>query len=641
MSDCCCGGCSCHSNNKRDRKEEVSVWKRYRVEGVTALLMIAGMAFRTLLPGIIAPLYFLVVILPVGVPIVVEMWESWRRGSFMNEYTLMVAATVGAFIIGEYPEAVAVLLFYSFGEKMEDSASEDVRNRIRALLGKLPDKGRVKQADGIYVEVSPAEVKVGSVLLVKPGERVPIDSTLLGDGPVEFDTSAITGESVPRSYRGSEELPSGIIPVDKAVEVRTLRPFSDSSMSRIMEMIESAQSSKSESETMLRRITRWYTPLVFCLALLLFAVPGFVSVVRGVGFDWMMWLQRSLILLVCSCPCALVVSIPLSYFASLGSASKAGLLFKGSRFVDGMRDVDTVIFDKTGTLTTGSFHVSQVETVAGVSQEEVLGLAGGLDRESAHPLARAILEDVGQRGLAMPEVKGIQSVPHGMEGEIEGERCAAGSRKLMSKLGIEVPALEGEGTEICVARGGRFLGAIYLQDTVKPEAKEAVSQLHRLGVRDVKILSGDREEAVSRVAREVGADSYGASLLPGDKHDAVRRAVSEGHRVAFVGDGVNDAPAIAMATVGVAMGTMGSDLAMDSADVVIAGDNLMKLPLAVSLARKVRRVVIQNVGFAIGVKALVMLLGAIGVASLWAAVFADTGVTLLTIAWVLISLRKA
>lgn len=582
---------------------------------------------------------YLIALLPVGIPVVREMIESWCHGSVMNEFTLMVAAAAGAFFIGEYPEGVAVLLFYSFGEKLEDNASDNVRQRIRSLLGRLPDKAMVKRGDTL-VAAAPEELAPGTEIVVLPGERVPIDSRLSGSGDVDFDTSAITGESVPRTYHPGQEILSGMIPVDKRIEATTLRPFADSSMTRIMQMIENAQASKSPTEHLLRKITRWYTPAVFVLAMLVLLIPWMVSAIQGESFEWHNWLRRSLVFLVCSCPCALVVSIPLSYFASLGVASKNGLLFKGAKFVDALRGVDTVMFDKTGTLTTGEFHVSAVTTAPGVDADSVVRLAAALDSQSQHPLAKAIVREAGRRGLTPLAATEVKTIPHGITGTVDGETVILGSPSLMVKNGIATPKSDSDASEICVARNGKFLGTIFLLDTVKPEAAEAIRLLHREGVRNIVILSGDNPASVSRVAREIGADDYKDSLMPADKQQAVADATAAGHRVAFVGDGINDAPAISAATVGVSMGKMGTDLAMESSDVVIAADNLLKLSEGVRLARKVRRVVTENVTFALGVKVLVMTLGACGIASLWAAVFADTGVTLCTVIWTLLRLKK-
>ena len=627
-----------HSHEHNHEGGEGSIISTYAREIITGIVLVATLIISHYIPSGLWWIAYLIGILPVGIPIVREMLESWRSGSVMNEFTLMVAAAVGAFVIGEYPEGVAVLLFYSFGEKMEDTASDDVKRRIKALLGRLPETARLKDGNELKM-VDPTQLPVGSILVVNPGERVPVDATLMGNQEVDFDTSAITGESVPRAYKPGEELSSGIIPVSRAVEVKTIRKFSDSSMTRIMKMIEDAQESKSPTENMLRRITRWYTPIVFALALLLFFVPWIVSAAQGVDFEWMKWLRRSLVFLVCSCPCALVVSIPLSYFASLGNASRRGLLFKGSKYVDAMRDVKTVMFDKTGTLTTGKFHVSAISGNA--TEDEIISVAAALDKESSHPLAVAINEYAESKRINPAKSEEVKTISHGMSGMIDGKETLVGSRSLMKSHNIEVPASTSDASEICVALDGKYLGSIWLLDTIKPEAREAIRQLHALGVKTVKILSGDHEEAVKRVMREAGADDYSASLLPEDKQRIINET-REAHtgKVAFVGDGINDAPAIAASDVGVAMGTLGTDIAMESSDVVIAGDSLSKLPEAIRLARKVRQVVIENVSFALGIKALVMILGAFGIASLWAAVFADTGVTLITIVWTLLRLRK-
>lgn len=648
QAQCACG--SGHAHHHHGEGHE-GILHTYLAEIISGALLIAGVVLQHFgvfdqilgIPhdsfNILCLTFYIIAILPVGWPVIREMFESWGHGSVMNEFTLMVAASAGAFIIGEYPEAVAVLLFYSFGEKMEDTASDDVKKRIRALLGRLPDTATRKDGDRL-AQVNPKDLQPGDIIFVKPGERAAVDAVLTGTEDVDFDTSAITGESVPRTFHPGEEISSGMIPADRAVELKTVRPFSDSSMSRIMKMIEDAQASKSPTENLLRRITRWYTPVVFILAALVFFVPWIVDAATGVDFEWMKWLRRSLVFLVCSCPCALVVSIPLSYFASLGNASRKGLLFKGSKYVDSMHDVDTVVFDKTGTLTSGMFHISSIVPANEVSVDDVLRIAASLDAASAHPLAKAIVDQAERRGMKLKEVSDAKTIPHGMEGNMDGKSILVGSRSLMAAKNIKVDSVHGEGSEICVAEDGIYIGSIFLLDTIKQEAVRAIEMLHSLGVKDVVVLSGDRPEAVERVAKAVGADSWKASLLPADKQSHIEKLRSEGRHVSFVGDGINDAPAIASADVGVAMGTLGTDIAMESSDVVIATDNLEKLPLAIRLARKVRHVVIENVSFALGVKALVMILGAFGIATLWAAVFADTGVTLITIIWTLLRLRK-
>ncbi len=632
--------------HSHDHNHNGSKIKEFAKEIVSGSLLVIGLTLHHFLSPALPPLFFLVfyvvAILPVGLPIIREMFDTWRHGSVMNEFTLMVAAAVGAFIIGEFPEGVAVLLFYSFGEKLEDLASDDVRTRIRNLLGRLPNKATVVDEDNEEHEETPANIPVGTMLKVRPGERVAIDAVLCGETPADFDTSAITGESVPRSYSPGEEIPSGVIPADRTVLVRTTHAFKDSSMSRIMEMIENAQASKSPTETMLRRITRWYTPTVFILAVLLFAVPYIVSLFNGSFiFEWEIWLNRSLVFLVCSCPCALVVSIPLSYFSALGAASKEGLLFKGARHIDTIRNIKTIFFDKTGTLTTGEFHISSVYATEGQTPEGILSLAAALDKDSTHPLAVAVVKGVKEQDYILPEVVNVVSIPHGMKADYQGKEVLVGSVSLMASNKIDLPAHDGEGSEICVAIGKKYIGSIFLLDTIKPEAAAAIAELHRMGVEQVTILSGDRPEAVGRVANEVGADNYEAALLPADKQRMVAEAVDNGATVAFAGDGVNDAPSIATADAGIAMGALGTDIAMESADVVISSDNLSKIPEAIRLSKRVKRTVAENVSFALGVKAAVMILGAFGIASLWAAVFADTGVTLITILWTLIRIKPS
>lgn len=622
----------------------------YRAEIVSGLMLIAGaiMSHFHLFGGGIAGIdlfefaWYIISVLPVGVPIIAEAWSEWKRFDFLNEFTLMLLAAAGAFFIKEFPEGVAILLFYSFGEKMEHSASGDVRERIRNLIGGLPDKAFVVDEDGNLSQVLPQEVASGTIIVVRAGERVPIDGVIQGDVSVGFDTSAITGEAVPRIYTPGDEVLSGMIPIDRSVTIKTARAFSDSSMSRMMRLVEEAASKKSRTESMLRRITRWYTPLVICLALLLFFVPWIISLLTDAAtFDADMWLRRSLVFLVCSCPCALVVSVPLSYFASMGSAARMGLLFKDSAHIDSMRKIDTVMFDKTGTLTTGSFFVREVGSASAGEEDYVLSLCAAVDSGSAHPLARAIEEKAREKSLVLPEVRDVVTVAHGVRA-LTGSRevILVGSRRLMKENNVILPCVAQSYTEVCVAVNGVYAGSIFLEDTLKSEAREVIERIRKKGVRRVEILSGDMEEAVGRIAREVGADGWHSQLLPEDKQRIIRSFQSKGNVVAFVGDGINDAPALMAADVGVAMGAHGTDMAMESADLVVAGDDLSVLPEAIVLSRRVRRVVMENIIFAFGVKILVMLLGALGIATLWAAVFADTGVTAVTIIWTLVCLIK-
>lgn len=624
-----CVGGHCHHNH---RDHGLRLWLRESA-CLVLLLLCALCSHQGVLGGVAAPVAYAVALLPVGVPILRETFGEWRRGDFFNEFSLMVLACVGAFAIGEYPEGVAILLFYSLGEKLEDVATERSRRRIMALLNRIPREVTV-EGRGL---VEPEKVLPGEIISVKPGERVGLDGVLLADAPQSFDTSAFTGESVPVEMAPGAEVPSGSIAIDRAARIRVTRPFAESSMSRILALIESATSRKSRSETLLRRITRWYTPAVMLAAAPLFAVPGILAAVHGAPFDWRMWLDRSLVLLVCSCPCALVVSIPLSYFAAIGAASARGILFKSSSGLDAIRGCDTLFLDKTGTLTTGDFRVAEVRPAPGVEPDRVLALAAAVDAESSHPLARAVVRK--SEGLTLPEVSDIRTVPHGMSARsAEGELLVA-SRARLKAAGVEVPDSADPRTEVCVALVGKYLGSIYLEDTVKPGVREALADLKRLGAKDIEILSGDRPEAVAAVAKAVGADGYRGGLYPADKQKIVEEARKAGRRVIFVGDGINDAPSLAEATVGVAIGSGGTDLAMESAEAVLTAQGIEPLAPAIRLSRRVRSVVAFNVSFAVGVKLLVMVLGAMGLATLWAAVFADTGITVLTVLFTLLALR--
>lgn len=581
-----------------------------------------------------------IAILPVAIPVVKDGARLWMKGDFLNEYSLMIAATIGAFALGEFYEGVAILLFYSFGEKLEERASDKARDSIKKLFGHLPDMVDVVE-DNTLTTMKVSDVMPGTDIFVRPGNRVPIDSILADAQEVSFDASALTGESVPIVIASGQEVEAGLIPVDKAVRLTAVRKFTDSSFTRIMTLIERAVENQAPTETMLRRITRWYTPVVFVLAILLTLVPFLISLINpGFSYHFSEWFQRSLVFLVCSCPCALVVSIPLSYFSGIGRASANGLLFKGAKYIDALSNIQTVVFDKTGTLTTGEFRVEKVCVAEGHTPEEIISIAAAIDYASSHPLAKAIVKDAGNKRLRLPETHNVTSIGHGMVGYVNDNAILLGSPSLMDRNDIRHPEGETGLTEICVAINNIYVGSIYLADTVKKEASECVRKLRKAGIKNISVLSGDRQDAVARVASLIGADSWQSSLLPEEKQKIVEREETSQNHVMFVGDGVNDAPSLASASIGVAMGTRGSDIAMESANVVIAGDNLLKIPEAFSLASRIKSVVKENIIFAFGVKGLVLTLGAVGIASLWAAVFADTGVTLCTVAWTLWRLRK-
>ncbi len=627
-------------------------WSSYYNELWTLLLMLLGIiadksglfstisAILNLNTTAIEVVYYIVALAPVGVNILASAINLWRKGDIFNEFTLMMLASVGAFIIGEYPEGVAILLFYSFGEKLEDSASDNARQRISSLLNRMPKKVIVQDDAGQKVSVSPETVKPGNILWVKPGERVALDGVLLNESTADFDSSAITGESVPSTVLKGMPVSSGFIPIDKEVALRATSSFNDSTMSRILSMVEEASSRKSDSETLLRKITRWYTPAVIACALLLFLLPyTFGALSSSFSFDWATWLKRSLVLLVCSCPCALVVSVPLSYFIALGNASKLGVLFKGSRYLDSLRKMNVILLDKTGTVTTGKFHVTSIIPASEMESAEILGLAASVDAHSVHPLATAIIDKAKSMGIDIPEATDVTTIPHGLKGNVNGDNVLVGSSKLMAENGITVHDSVSDFSEVCVSVNGMYVGKILLTDTIKDGIADTLSCLRRMGISKIGILSGDRENSVANVAKLIGADFHKSELLPAEKHQIVDNVKSHGLKVVFVGDGINDAPSLAAADVGIAIGTGGTDVAMESADAVITGNNLNRLVDAFRLSNKIKRVVTENVTFAVVVKLIVMVLGAFGIASLWAAVFADTGITVITVLWTMFCLR--
>lgn len=607
------------------------------------MLSASLLAVASLLPDSLSWLKiaaYLAAVLPVGIPILVSTVREWGRGDIFNEFTLMVMASIGAFALGEYPEGVAVLLFYSLGEKLEDLVSGDIRGQIRRLLGKMPRRATVID-NGKRTDMKPEDVRPGMVISVRPGESVPLDGILISSEAIDFNTAAITGESLPRTLVPGSRIESGIISTDREVLVKVTNAYDDSSMTRIIRMIEDASSHRAPSETILRRITRWYTPLVFAASLLLFTIPWIVGLFNpGFNFVWQTWMNRSLVFLVCACPCALIVSLPLTYFASIGIASRKGILFKGHDTLDTLRIVDMVLLDKTGTVTSGDFHVTHIDCRHGFDSSSLLAAVAAIESGSSHPLGAAIVREAGTRGLAPRTASDVRTVNHGITGTVDARHYIIGSARLLADRKIALPDNLGEcATSILVACDGDLAAVISFADTVKPEARQAVAMLHRDGVSNVGLLSGDTVSAVKSVASVIGADSFMAALLPAEKQDAIARVRKEGHHVAFAGDGVNDAPALAAADVGIAMGNVGTDLAIEAAQMVIAGDDLRKIDEGIHISRTVKHVIIENISFAFGIKMLVMALGAFGIATLWAAVFADTGVTVITVLWTLYRLK--
>ena len=571
--------------------------------------------------------WYVVAFLPVGLGVMKEAWEQAAKGDVFSEFMLMSVASIGAFVIGEYPEAVAVMLFYCIGETLQDMAVDRARDNIKSLMEFRPDHASVVSGLSVVVK-APADVRPGDIIEVKPGERVPLDGELIGSAAA-FNTAALTGESVPRTIEQGGEVLAGMISSDSVVRLRVLRPESQSAVSRILSMVEEASERKAPAELFIRKFARIYTPVVIALAVLTVVVPWLWSLAdAGFAYDFDTWFYRALIFLVISCPCALVISVPLSYFGGIGAASKQGILFKGGNYLDAITHIDTVVFDKTGTLTTGEFTVVRVD---GEDRDGLIDIVAAIERGSNHPIAKAIVAAAKNANLTATDVKDV--LGYGLTAVVDGHCWAVGTLKLLEREGVAYPAELASVPETIVAcaKDGRYEGCLFLADTLKDDACRAVSQLRQNGVGRVEILSGDKQALVDRVAGELKVDKGYGDLLPEGKVSHINEARRGGRKVAFVGDGINDAPVLALSDVGIAMGALGADMAIETADVVIQTDQPSKVAAAIRIGRLTRRIVAQNITFAIGVKVLVMALGLAGMANLWGAVFADVGVALLAV----------
>ncbi len=602
------------------------------------LLLVGGVILRYLqlpfwmIPGV-EMLWFLLAFLPVGFPVMVEVWKSIRQKDIFNEFSLMLLATIGAFCIGEYPEGVAVMLFYSVGERVQHRAVDRARRNIRRLLDVRPEKALVLR-QGKEQSVFPGEVEVGEMIMVKPGERIPLDG-LLQEEYALFDTSALTGESLPRTINRGEEVLAGMIVSGQAIRLKVTKPYEQSALARILALVQDASERKAPAELFIRRFARIYTPVVFLLALSIMLLPALVAAFHP-GFDYFFkdWAYRGLVFLVISCPCALVISVPLGYFGGIGAASRKGILFKGGNYLDAITHVNTVVFDKTGTLTTGHFQVSSMEADT-VSSQRLLSILLTLEEKSTHPVAQAVTRYALQEGAGRIGVTHLQEYPgYGLEGVIEGKNVLVGNIRLLTDRGITVPAgiSERVATVVVCAIAGKYAGHLLLSDTLKADAVEAIGRLKQLHIDNIQLLSGDKKEIVAIFAKTLGIRHARGGLLPEDKAAYLEKLNAEaGVSAAFVGDGMNDAPVLALSDVGIAMGGLGADAAIESADVVIQTDQPSKVATAISIGRATRRIVKQNIAGAIGVKSLILIAGACGFVTLWAVVFADVGVALLAV----------
>ena len=613
--------------------------KKYSAELISFGLLVCGIGlslgnvvwFQT---GIVRLVWYLVAFIPVGFPVLKEAVEGLREREYFNEFMLMSLAAIGAFYIGEYPEGVAVMLFYSIGEKFQDSAVSRARSNIRSLLDVRPEQATVIR-DGHEVIEKPERISVGEIIEIKVGERVPLDGTMLGD-VAAFNTAALTGESVPRNIRTGETVLAGMIVTDRVVKVKVTKPYNQSALARILEMVQNASERKAPAELFIRKFARVYTPVISGLAVLIVLIPWIVSWVQP-DFSFMLndWLYRALVFLVISCPCALVVSIPLGYFGGIGAASRQGILFKGGNYLDAITKINTVIFDKTGTLTKGVFEVQQVRVRDGFTEEEVIRIIASVESRSNHPIAKAIGLYANSRQVAIRrDMEVFELAGYGLKAFIDGKEVLVGNTRLRDKYGISFPSelTKVPETLVACAVNGEYVGHLLLADTVKEDAKEAIATLKRLNIDNIQILSGDKQTIVSKLAGYLGVDEAYGDLLPEGKVAHVEALKSDsGRRVAFVGDGINDAPVLALSDVGVAMGGLGSDAAIEIADVVLQTDQLSRLAMAIRIGKETRRIIWQNITLAFGVKLIVLILGAGGLATMWEAVFADVGVALLAI----------
>ena len=564
--------------------------------------------------------------LPVGYPVLMLAIKNILKGSFFTEFFLMSIAAIGAFAIGEYPEGVAVMLFYAVGELFQESAVKSAKSNIKALLDVRPDIASVWR-DGAYLQVHPEHVKVGELIQIKTGERIPLDGKLIS-GKAELNTSALTGESKPLIVRKGETVLSGSINLNGVIEAETTKIFNESSVARIIELVQNASSRKAKTELFIRKFAKVYTPFVVISATLLTFIPYFI-IDNYVFSDW---LYRALIFLVISCPCALVISVPLGYFGGLGAASKKGILFKGASYLDEITKINTLVMDKTGTVTKGVFKVQEIET-NGTEKEEFLNYLVALEKKSTHPIARAIAEGISAtQNFSTKEIKEISGM--GLTGVVNNKKVLVGNAGLLDKYKVEFPASIHSivDTVLLVAIDGLYAGFVTVADELKEDANKTILELKKFGINKIVMLSGDKDSITQKVAQDLGISEAKGELMPEDKLNEVEELKKQlGRKVAFVGDGINDAPVLAVSDVGIAMGGLGSDVAIETADIVIQTDQLSRILTGIRIGRSTRNVVWQNIGLAFGVKALVLILGTVGMATMWGAVFADVGVALLAI----------
>lgn len=598
---------------------------------VAAVLMVV----LSLLPvdGWLKFVLFMIPYLVIGHDILLKAWKGILNRQVFDENFLMAVATIGAILLGDYKEGVAVMLFYQIGELFQSYAVGKSRRNISELMDIRPDYANIEKEDGTLEQVDPDEVGIGSVIVVQPGEKVPIDG-VIEEGRTSLNTSALTGESLPREAGVGDEVISGCINMSGVLKIRTTKEFGESTVSKILDMVENASSKKSRSENFISKFAKYYTPAVCYGALALAILPPLVRLLfLGMTPEWGDWVMRALTFLVISCPCALVISIPLSFFAGIGGASNAGVLVKGSNYLETLSETKYVVFDKTGTMTQGVFEVSGVHH-SSMDTEKLLEYAALAECHSSHPISKSLKKAYG-KPLDPSRVTDVEEISgNGVTAKVDGVRVAAGNSKLMEKLGVDCMECHSVGTVVHMAVNGKYAGHILISDQIKPHAKEAIAALKKCGVKKTIMLTGDRREAARQVAEELGIDEVHSELLPGDKVAQVEKLLGEKgekEKLAFVGDGINDAPVLSRADIGIAMGALGSDAAIEAADIVLMDDDPLKISKAIRISRKCLRIVYENIYFAIGVKVVCLILGALGIANMWAAIFADVGVMIIAV----------
>lgn len=608
-----------------------NVFKMFLPAIISLALLLAGIAMDNWFPQTwftdwVRIIWYVVAYAPVGLPVLKEAVESIRKGEIFSEFFLMGIATIGAFAIGEYPEGVAVMLFYAVGEVFQTMAVSRAKSNIKSLLDQRPDEVTVLKNNEPQT-VKAETVAVGEIIQLKPGEKLGLDGELLSE-TASFNTSALTGESKPDTKNKGETVLAGMINLNTVSQVKVTTAYTDSKLSKILELVQNATAQKAPTELFIRKFAKIYTPIVVLLAIAICLLPYFFVE----NYEFRDWLYRALVFLVISCPCALVISIPLGYFGGIGAASKNGILFKGSNFLDALSDIQNVVMDKTGTMTEGVFKVQDINFNPEFDKAEILELVNILESHSTHPVATAIHEYVGRPNNEIQLENTEEIAGHGLKSTVNGKDLLVGNFKLMDKFGIpyDLDPNSIVYTTIAVAYDSKFVGYITIADSIKEDAQETITLLHKLNVK-ATMLSGDKSTVVKYVAEQLGIDNAFGDLLPEDKVNRVKDIKAKGESVAFVGDGVNDAPVVALSDVGIAMGGLGSDATIETADVVIQDDKPSKIPMAINIGKQTKKIVWQNIGLAFGVKAIVLVLGAGGLATMWEAVFADVGVALLAI----------